>query len=68
MDDTWPPLGAPPSAVEVVEDWRLHVLVQAGYPITLAEQIAASRNIDLHQAVGMLASGCPAELAAAILL
>ena len=34
-----------------VESWRLHVLVEAGYPIPLAERVAHS-NADLHQAVG----------------
>src|SRR5262249_33847142 len=50
-----------------VESWRLHVLVEAGYPIPLAERIAHS-NADLHQAVGLVRSGCAPDLAAEIIL
>jgi hypothetical protein len=50
-----------------VESWRLHVLMEAGYPIPLAERVAHS-NADLHQAVSLLQSGCAPELAAEILI
>lgn len=50
-----------------VESWRLHVLMEAGYPLPLAEKIAAS-EADLHRAVEMIGSGCTAETAAEILL
>ncbi len=51
-----------------VESWRLHVLMEAGYPLPLAEQIARS-NADLHEAVTLVAErGCRPELAAEILL
>ncbi len=50
-----------------VESWRLHVLIEAGYPLTLAERLAAS-EADLHRAVELLASGCSHETAAEILL
>ena len=40
-----------------VESWRLHVLIEAGYPLPLAERIAAS-EADLHRAVEMIRSGC----------
>jgi len=50
-----------------VEGWRLHVLIEAGYPIDLAERIAAS-SADLHRAVELLENGCPPALAAEILL
>ena len=51
-----------------VEGWRLHVLVEAGYPPALAEQIAQSRA-DLHEAVTLVTErGCSPELAAQILL
>ena len=52
---------------EKVEGWRLHVLLEAGYPTVLAEKIAAS-TCDLHQAVELLRAGCAAETAAEILL
>jgi hypothetical protein len=50
-----------------VESWRLHVLIEAGYPLPLAERVAAS-DADLHQAVGLVAAGCTPETAAEILL
>jgi len=50
-----------------VESWRLHVLVEAGYPVPLAERVAHS-NADLHQAVGLVRAGCAPELAAEILI
>ena len=34
-----------------VESWRLHVLIEAGYPLPLAEKIAAALDADLHEAV-----------------
>jgi hypothetical protein len=52
---------------EKVESWRLHVLIEAGYPTELASRIAAS-EADLHQAVELVASGCAHETAAEILL
>lgn len=50
-----------------VESWRLHVLIEAGYPLHLAERMAAS-EIDLHRAVALLDAGCAPETAAEILL
>jgi hypothetical protein len=50
-----------------VESWRLHVLIQAGYPLPLAEKLAHS-EADLHRAVELVAQGCEHTVAAAILL
>jgi hypothetical protein len=50
-----------------VESWRLHVLIEAGYPLPLAERIAVS-EADLHRAVAMIRSGCEPQTAAEILL
>jgi hypothetical protein len=50
-----------------VESWRLHVLIQAGYPLPLAEKLAHS-DADLHRAVELVAQGCDHTVAAAILL
>ena len=52
---------------ERVASWRLHVLVEAGFPVPLAEALAHS-DVDLHRAVELVARGCEAELAAEILL
>jgi hypothetical protein len=50
-----------------VESWRLHVLIEAGYPLPLAERLAGSQA-DLHQAVELVRAGCPPKVAAEILL
>jgi hypothetical protein len=50
-----------------VESWRLHVLIEAGYPLPLAERVAAS-EADLHRAVQLLEQGCSPETATEILL
>ena len=50
-----------------VESWRLHVLIEAGYPLGLAERLAAS-EADLHLAVELVTSGCAHTTAAEILL
>jgi hypothetical protein len=50
-----------------VESWRLHVLMEAGYPLSLAERLAAS-EVDLHLAVELLGRGCSPKTAAEILL
>lgn len=50
-----------------VESWRLHVLIEAGYPLGLAERLAAS-DADLHVAVEIVGKGCAHAVAAEILL
>jgi hypothetical protein len=50
-----------------VESWRLHVLMEAGFPLPLAEKIAHS-PADLHHAVDLLRQGCSPETAAEILI
>jgi hypothetical protein len=50
-----------------VESWRLHVLIEAGYPLHAAERLAAS-EADLHLAVELVDNGCAHATAAEILL
>jgi len=50
-----------------VESWRLHVLIEAGYPLQLAERLATS-EADLHVAVHLVHNGCTHATAAEILL
>jgi hypothetical protein len=57
----------PQSEIEKVVSWRLHVLIEAGYPPELAKQIASS-EADLHHAVELVLAGCSHETAAEILL
>ena len=57
----------PQNEREKVESWRLHVLIEAGYPLVLAEKLAHS-EADLHHAVELIRAGCTHETAAEILL
>jgi len=57
----------PQTEREKVESWRLHVLIEAGYPLELASRLAAS-EADLHVAVELIKSGCAHATAAEILL
>jgi hypothetical protein len=50
-----------------VAGWRLHVLIEAGYPLPLAEKLAHS-EADLHTAVKLVRQGCEPLTAAEILL
>ncbi len=50
-----------------VHGWRMHVLIEAGYPIDLAEVLADS-EADLHEAVHLVERGCAPDIAARILL
>ena len=50
-----------------VESWRLHILIEAGYPLSIAERLAVS-EADLHVACELLGQGCEPETAAEILL
>lgn len=52
---------------EKVASWRLHVLMEAGYPLPLAERLAHS-EADLHNAVELVWKGCEPKTAAEILL
>ena len=61
-----------PTESERVEAWRLHNLIEAGFPVVLAEKIArlyaGPRAIDLHEALELVRNGCKPELAAEILI
>jgi len=50
-----------------VAGWRLHVLMEAGYPLPLAERLAQS-EADLHSAVELIRQGCEPKTAAEILI
>ena len=68
MSDTTTPILEPHTDERSkVESWRLHILIEAGYPLSLAERLAVS-EADLHTACAMLDRGCTPETAAEILL
>ena len=56
-----------PNEREKVAGWRLHVLIEAGDPLQLAERLAHS-EADLHAAVELVRKGCEPKTAAEILL
>ena len=62
-----PTTDIPQSEHDKVVSWRLHVLIEAGYPSDLAERIARS-HADLHGAVELVLAGCTPETAGDILL
>ena len=51
-----------------VEHWRHQELERAGYDPESALVLAASRDVDLHEAVNLLKRGCSIDLALQILL
>lgn len=61
--------GAPPEQeLEQVLRWRLEQLRRAGYDRRQAALLAERPDVDLHEAAGLLARGCPPETAIRILL
>jgi hypothetical protein len=56
-----------PVPADDVEAWRLRRLVDAGFPLPLALDLAATPGVDLHALLALLDRGCPPELAARIL-
>lgn len=52
-----------------VTAWRLQTLLDAGYPVPLAEQLATATHVDLHFAVELITvRKCAPELAGRVLL
>ena len=53
---------------ERVTAWRACEMIRAGYEPQVAVELAEQPEVDLHLAVELVERGCPAELAAKILL
>ena len=47
--------------------WRLCRLLESGFPPELAQQLAATPDVDVHALLQLVDRGCPSELAARIL-
>jgi len=47
--------------------WRARRLVNAGFPVDLAQSLARTDRVDLHRLLSLVDRGCPPELAARIL-
>ena len=50
-----------------VIDWRVRRLELAGVPTMIAERLARTGEIDLHELLELMDRGCPPELAVRIL-
>lgn len=51
-----------------VVEWRMGELRRAGYEEQDARRLAERVDVDLHRAIDLIRSGCPAETAVRILL
>jgi len=56
-----------PGEGEGLRVWRIERLREAGFREPLADSVARDARYDLHQLLGLVDRGCPAELAARIL-
>jgi hypothetical protein len=56
------------SEMDRIERWRHQELERAGYDSESALVLAASHDVDLHDAVALLRRGCTVDLALQILL
>jgi hypothetical protein len=54
--------------IDRIEQWRHQELERAGYDAESALVLAASHDVDLHEAVDLLKRGCTVDLALQILL
>jgi hypothetical protein len=54
--------------IEIVEQWRAQSLARVGYDLESAAVLAASHEVDLHDAMRLLERGCSVDLALQILL
>jgi hypothetical protein len=50
-----------------VQAWRRCRLLEAGFPATLADAVAADSRFDLHALLQLVDRGCPADLAVRII-
>ena len=56
------------SEINRIEQWRHEELERAGYDPESAIVLAASHDVDLHEAVNLLRRGCSVDLALQMLL
>jgi hypothetical protein len=68
LDSITHELAALETEEERIFSWRHASLLTAGYDHRLALKIALRHDVDLHLALDLMRSGCPADTAARILL
>ena len=49
--------------VEEVDRWRSDRLVESGFPLPVATEVAQNARYDLHELIELVERGCPPELA-----
>lgn len=47
--------------------WRTRLLLEAGFPVEVSEELAQQLEIDLHALLDLVDRGCPPHLAVRIL-
>ena len=52
----------------LVLEWRVETLRGAGFTADAALDLAFTKHVDLHEAVGLVRRGCPPDTALRILL
>jgi hypothetical protein len=57
-----------PDPVAKVLSWRIERLLAAGFDSDAAFVLALDRNVDLHEATGLVGRGCPPATALRILV
>ena len=57
-----------PDPAARVLGWRIEQLMAVGFDSDSAFVLALDRNVDLHQATGLVRRGCPPETAFRILI
>jgi len=50
-----------------VASWRLHRLLDAGFPLALASRLATLPGVDVHALLDLVDRGCAPELSVRIL-
>ena len=56
-----------PAVPRDVRTWRRALLVDAGFPPRLADELSGDPDYDVHGLLNLVDRGCPPELAARIL-
>ena len=54
--------------IVAVLQWRFHRLAESGYGLEQSAVLATHPGIDVQEAIGLLAQGCPPETAVRILV
>ena len=57
-----------PNPAAKVLGWRIEQLIGAGFDSDAAFVLALDRNVDLHEAIGLVRRGCPLATAVRILI